>query len=281
MPLPKLFRTVATTPLKALLSPEWLRRRIIFDLQHRYHADLGVAIPLSHGLRCPIVSGQEWACFEHIFFAGEYAKAFDHIPLPARWLDLGCYAGFFSLYVAWRRAQQGLTEPVEALLIDGDARSVSAVETLKRCNSLESQFHFLRGLIARGEGSGGFVERPYTLSSLDGMAHPGEVACSVPIVTAARILRELPPPYDLIKVDIEGGEYDFLQHYGPVLAQTRHLILEWHSWHPGGGGEAQLIEMLAREHFRLVAKILEPADANHHRGERPSGVHLYERLPSA
>jgi FkbM family methyltransferase len=277
MKLPLSMRALAMAPLKALLKPRWLRRRLVFELQHRFHAELGIAIPLSHGLQCPIVTGEEWSSFEHIFFAGEYARAFEHIPLPTRWLDLGCYAGFFSLYVVWRRAQQRLAGPVKALLIDGDARSGPAIETLARRNGLEAQFQFMHGAIAKGEGCAGFVERPYTLSSLNGAAVIGEVARSVPIVTAGKILRAMPPPYDLIKVDIEGGEYDFLQHYGDVLSATRNLILEWHSWHSGGGGEKQLIELLASKRFRLVARILEPAEANHRQGERLSGVHLYER----
>ena len=46
--------------------------------------------------------------------------------------------------------------------------------------------------------------------------------------------------YDLVKVDIEGSEWEFLEYYKGILENTRYLILEWHSWHCGGAGLNQL-----------------------------------------
>ena len=63
-------------------------------------------------------------------------------------------------------------------------------------------------------------------------------------------MRLLPPPYDLVKIDIEGAEADFLRAYPKVLSATRHLLMEWHSWHTGGGGPEQLWRSGARDGFR-------------------------------
>jgi FkbM family methyltransferase len=265
-------------PLRGLLAWRPLRRRVVFELLQRYHAELELAVPLGHGMKCPIVNREAWASFEHIFFAGEYDGALERVPLPQRWLDLGCYAGFYSLYVVWRRAEAGLSGAVEALLVDGDSRAEAAVAELVARNGLEGQLRFSRGLIASGEGSAGFVERAYTRSQVEVKAGAGEELQQVPIMTPARIAGALEGPYDLIKVDVEGGEYEFLRGYGEVLRQARHVILEWHGWHAGGGGEEQLMEMMSGHDFRLVAKVLEPCDAAYRQGANLSGVHLYERV---
>ena len=62
----------------------------------------------------------------------------------------------------------------------------------------------------------------------------------------------MPGPYDLVKVDIEGGEYEFLSHYKEVLAQAKYLILEWHDWHSGGGGAMQIKNLAEEQGFKLI-----------------------------
>jgi hypothetical protein len=80
-----------------------------------------------------------------------------------------------------------------------------------------------------------------------------------------------------VKIDIEGGEYDFLLAYSEVLASTNFLLIEWHGWHSGGGGEAQIRAMAEERGFLFVSEVLAPTDAEHRSAERKSGVHLYRR----
>ena len=49
------------------------------------------------------------------------------------------------------------------------------------------------------------------------------------------ITNAMPPPYDLIKCDIEGAEWEFLINYTNIIKNTKYLVMEWHSWHGGGG----------------------------------------------
>src|SRR5688572_2578514 len=103
-------KTLLKSPLTALIRSQPIRRRIIFELKHRYYANLDLQIPLGHGLICPLSFADAWDSFGEIFIQGEYAGALDQVGPPQRWLDLGCHAGFFSLYVLWRRARAGLSQ---------------------------------------------------------------------------------------------------------------------------------------------------------------------------
>jgi hypothetical protein len=50
----------------------------------------------------------------------------------------------------------------------------------------------------------------------------------VPVLDAEQICAMFPPPYDLVKLDIEGAEWDFLSGYRSVLDHTRFVLMEYH-----------------------------------------------------
>ena len=65
-------------------------------------------------------------------------------------------------------------------------------------------------------------------------------------------MKEMSPPYDLIKCDIEGKEWELLLHYPKVLSGAKYLILEWHSWHNGGGSLTQITKKLQEFGFSIL-----------------------------
>jgi hypothetical protein len=98
----------------------------------------------------------------------------------------------------------------------------------------------------------------------------------VPVERPEQIVAALPPPYDLVKVDVEGAEHDFLTTYEPVLKGAKHLLLEWHSWHFGGGGVETIRQAAAKAGFREIFEPVpsHPVGGN---GQRFCGVLLFER----
>jgi FkbM family methyltransferase len=272
-----LFSHALKAPVRWLLKPERLRHAFIFEIKQRHYPELDITVPLGAGVSCPVCFPEAWLSFAQIFFESEYEAALNRIALPSRWLDLGCHAGYFSLYVAWRRARQGRTGDFQALLIDGDERVATTIQRLKDINRFHDQILFRSGVIAARPGVHHFALADYMNSSLaDLSARRGPVR-AVPSIGPEEILRLLPPPYDLIKMDIEGGEYDFLTAYGEVLAQTNHLLLEWHSWHPGGGGRAQIEQLAGQAGFEIQAEVV--AAQTVPRGDETGscGVSLYRR----
>ena len=226
--------------LHLLLRRPALRERLAFGLIQQHYPSLQIRVPLSGGLIAPVVSEDAWLSFSEIFVQGEYDEVWRHLPLPDRWIDLGCHAGYFSLLCEQRRRSAGRTTAPEALLVDADARSEPAVDRMLSANRLGSGMKFLRRAIGAGEGSVSFTERPFMssgVSDLDGA--PGRVH-AVPVIAAEEMLERFPPPYDLIKVDVEGSEYDFVERYEAVWSRARHLVVECHesagigrSWEEG------------------------------------------------
>lgn len=239
-------------PVKWLLRVSAFRTRFVFELVQNHYAALQVSVPIGNGMKCPFSTLEHWVSYENVFVEREYDELLDAMPLPTRWIDLGCHAGHFSLLLAQRHAKAGTLDGWTALLVDADARTIPAVELLISCNGWEDgRVKFLRGAIAEGGSEVNFHAGPYMTSSMYVGTKASEV---VRRVSEEEVEAALPPPCDLIKVDIEGGEYPFLRAYQRLIRGASWLLLEWHSWQPGGGGRGQIVSMAEELGFRLVGE---------------------------
>ena len=249
-------------PLNQMLKLDPIRRRIAFILKCHYFSDLEISIPLSHGFSCNISNLDSFESFSEIFLEGEYAPFLREIdPIPHRWLDIGCHVGYFSLWLAWQIFEgRGIGErhEIRALLIDADRRVTVAVEKLIQNNGLQDSFSFEHGLIGSESGSAGFYERAYMASSAESREKDSRKRVVVPVLSADQIYSILPGPYDLIKVDIEGGEDVFLNSYKRVISSAVYLLLEWHA-KPGDSDRVTGIrKMVVDNGFKIIRETRKP-----------------------
>jgi FkbM family methyltransferase len=260
MQFTRLLRHTAASPFRAMLDVPEIRRRLIFDLKQRHFADLDIQVPLGFGLKAPITAPEFWISFEEIFFDREYELLLENIVaekyFPQRWIDLGCHAGFFSLWLLYERIRSGLAiNDCRALLIDPDPRLASSIKKLIAENRLESSFQYLPFAISKDSDQTEFALRGYMSSSLAGIGDKPSEVQPVKTINAEALTSYMSPPYDLIKIDIEGAEFDFLSAYDEIFRSAKHVILECHSWHTGGGGMQQLHELALAKNFRIVKEI--------------------------
>jgi FkbM family methyltransferase len=89
-------------------------------------------------------------------------------------------------------------------------------------------------------------------SSLHGTVDGGGPAVEVEIRDAVSAFSELGlDRIDLLKVNIEGAEYDLLDHLlaAGVVPRIRYLLVQFHEWHPGAHGRRRAIRRaLGRTH---------------------------------
>jgi FkbM family methyltransferase len=271
-----MLRKLLKWPLRAALRSSWLRPKIAFELRRAGYADLEVTIPLSHGMAVPIRREDFVHSFTEIFLAHEYGDFLERMPLPRRWLDLGCHAGFFSTLLAWEWRKRG-SEDFRAFLVDADPRVAADIAHLVKLNRLDRQFEFAAGLIGEGTGQAEFALRDGMGSSTD-LRTRADAVQQVPILGPAEMREKLPPPIDLVKLDIEGAEFCFIEHYAEVLSAAAHVVAEWHSWDSHGAGEGQMIDAMAKRGLVFVAA-LQPRKLHSIQGKPLStGCHLYKNL---
>jgi hypothetical protein len=101
---------------------------------------------------------------------------------------------------------------------------------------------------------------------------------TVPRLRAENITAQLVPPYDLIKVDIEGAEFVLLETMGDLLVQARHLVIEWHGWNDGGAAAEARVAKAARQlGFGEPEKLRPNLVAGSADSTFVSGTHMYRR----
>lgn len=222
-------RGLGTRVLDVLLKPAGVRRRVAFHLKQEHFIELGFRVPIGGGLNAPIHAHENLYSFGEIFGAHEYGGLWQHIPVPRRWLDLGAHAGYFTLSVAAQHAMAGNARDWRAVLVEPDPRMRPVIEDGINANGLGANIRLLQGLLGGGEKESSFTLRDGMLSSAHAGDAAGGTAIAVPTITEAAILATLPAPYDLVKIDIEGAEYDFVRAYPQICRGARALVLEWHA----------------------------------------------------
>lgn len=153
---------------------------------------------------------------------------------PGKWVvDLGANAGLFSLLAALAgckvlavEAQAGFVREIEAL---ASARGVSDRVTVEN--------------VLVGGGSGVLSDS----RKLETASHFGGVVprkSSMDALLAKHGIDEV----DLMKVDIEGSEFDLFRSSAPWLARVSRLAMEVH---PGHGDVEDLVATIASQGFRI------------------------------
>jgi FkbM family methyltransferase len=275
--LKEILRKMISFSLEPIFIWCWLRKRITFELKRRYFHELEVTVPLGHGFQCPIYSSEAWCSFQEIFIESEYREAFDRIPYPVRWIDFGCYAGYFSLWLAYSRSRNNLSANCEALLVDADSRVEPAVKRLLSLNNLERNMVFRLGMISAREGKQRFIERPFMFSSAGDYNLGNGEAKLATVLTEEEIFAAFPPPYDLFKIDIEGAETAFFLKYRNLLSHVKALLLEWHSWDPNVNNRDQVIRMAEECSFSFVCDIAAARDGMLNGKTIKTGVILFTK----
>jgi FkbM family methyltransferase len=189
--------------------------------EHRARRVLGAyhtrkrAIPyfIRHGTR-------DVGIFSEIFIAGEYdppsavAERLARLGRPPRILDLGANIGLFaaSCRERWPEARVVSVEP-----------DPENLELLRHTAAGTSEIEVLAACAADRDGSVRFVAGQFAESHVAG-DEPAEETIEVPCVDALRLAGSA----DLVKIDIEGSEWEILADPRLASIGAQALVMEWH-----------------------------------------------------
>lgn len=175
---------------------------------------------------------------EEIFQQESYRSALAGVKVETL-ADLGCNVGWFPCYLA----KSSGTRNLRGLLVDGDPAMVEEARWHLRRNNIDGCEPMLgaAGCGADREEVTFYVNPSNTQSSAQafGADHPYPVKGSVKQVTVPAFVlsREWPKRFgaaqiDLLKIDIEGTELEFLKQEITFIQQrVKRIVCEWHQWH--------------------------------------------------
>jgi len=174
-------------------------------------------------------------------------------------VDAGANVGFFSCYAAWRAPQS------QVLTIEPFPATLARLRTQLDDNHLSQRVTVLERALGAAPGevvmpldSPNSQEKPVLHESSASRA-----VVSVPSVPLAQAVAALPAQIDLLKMDIEGSEFEVLLHTPPeTLRRFRRINVEHHEPPPGSSyTKAGLISHLETAGFTVRLHAGEPASA--------------------
>jgi len=217
-------RVVAALPIYSIAGIV-LRR---FPLQRRIKPG---------GLVYRITSLDQISTQAGIFDLNEYESALDGSRI-ATFIDLGCNAGWFTLWLTAHLPEP----PIAGLLVDAHPFMVSEAEWHLKRNRLQNcvVVHGAVGLAPDQINTRFHIHPSSTASSvvsyqpLTQLPVKGRITdVIVPVVSVSEQWSKHfgAATVDLMKIDIEGSELDFVSYEGGFLRErVRRVVLEWHKW---------------------------------------------------
>ena len=167
-----------------------------------------------------------------IFSGDEYGLLAADAPRIRTFVDLGCNVGLFPLYLCALRGDRA----IRGVLVDANPGVVPEAAANLKLNGLDGQVSVLHGIASgRQTGQVPFVVAQNSLAStaesgLLGSTY-GSRTIEVPAVDLGEVCRRTFEPgerIDLLKLDIEGCELEFLAASSELLVRCDRVILEFH-----------------------------------------------------
>jgi FkbM family methyltransferase len=138
------------------------------------------------------------------------------LPEAPRILDLGANAGYFGAY-AFGRWPAASVEAFEA-----DPANAAVLERCMTLNGLGERWRVHRAAAGAHDGSLAFVAGEFATSHAAAAGEPGSI--EVPLVDVVPLLAGV----DLLKMDIEGGEWAILLDDRLAEVRPPAMVFEYH-----------------------------------------------------
>jgi FkbM family methyltransferase len=210
---------------------------------------------------------------DEIFQREIYREAFEDRNVR-RFVDLGSNVGYFTLYAVEHTGRRDLV----GLVVDGNEQMATESRWHVEENGLDSM-KVMHGVVGYPPGvteATFYVNPSNVASSAQPVLNPDvpskgdSVAVTVPAVDVLAEWKKLAGDarIDLMKVDIEGFECDFIKNTKAALSLTDRIVIEWHKW---VNARQAVDDLLAEQGFSLRKVISEDPHC---------GVAIYDRKTS-
>lgn len=220
---------------------------MLAHLRLEYFHEFHHSIPLGNDYWAHLWESDAYDSFSEIFIQQEYSGYIPDEPLGSI-LDLGAHYGYFSL---WLQSKRPL-EQIRSIMVEPSQRCRRSLEKLIEQPQVSPRFKYLQSAVSDPiNESTKFFERPFMGGSMFESSNV-EGSYQVKSLKTSDIVEKNDVPLDLVKCDLEGAEWHLLTNYSDILSQSKFLLMEWHSWHHGGGGIVQIEKKLKDLEFDIL-----------------------------
>src|ERR1700724_1193182 len=223
---------------KRVLPPGF--QRVIYQylwnpFRNTYWRLLDLEWELRSGLRVRIRNRADWEMYNEVLVNGEYDVPIDYAldthkaGQPLVVVDLGGNVGYFAFRCADECITRGIAESLSLVIVEG--APLMFEELQRRVGAqplLRDKVRILHGLVGRKSGEGHITDSHLHYSNI-ASAEPSARSSRVAFIDLDKELASF-ATIDLIKCDIEGSEFDFIDSYENLLKKTRAAVFEFHRY---------------------------------------------------
>ena len=169
------------------------------------------------------------ASVRDVFMSTHYWRAFEHVTSPPKLIvDLGAHCGHFSLLSHLALLEKFGADHADYLLVEANPRLLPQIRRVLDEAGFFDQVKITQGLVGKKSGFASFQSDPRNLLSSRALPPVANgQGLSLPYVDLDSIV-PTGRAIDLLKIDIEGSEYDLLENYPHVLQAAKLLLIEVH-----------------------------------------------------
>lgn len=173
----------------------------------------------------------EVASARDVFLSAHYWRMFDHIKqAPSLVLDLGAHCGHFMVVCETITVEKFGFIGTRYIAVEPLEEMISLLRSVMSGIGATSRLNVVKGLV--GQRCGGASVFSSTKSRMDTSIFQANAEMQMRGESVSYVdLEALVPAeadVDILKLDIEGAEYDFIDAYSDLLRRTRMLAVELH-----------------------------------------------------
>jgi FkbM family methyltransferase len=181
--------------------------------------------------RGALVLRNKWqvASLRDVFLSSHYWRLFDQLDAPPSFIvDLGGHCGHFVVLCELVLEERFGASDARYLVVEGLPELVDNIRSTVADTGLASRCTIVHGLVGKREGSAQLKSGRSNLLEASVVMGQGEQRGGQ--VAYVDLLKHIPDgvTIDILKVDIEGSEYDLLANYPTLLERTRVVAMEVH-----------------------------------------------------
>jgi FkbM family methyltransferase len=173
----------------------------------------------------------EVASFKDVFCHPFYWQIFQFIHQPPTLVvDCGAHCGHFTILSDISIASKFGPSETEYMLIEPNPYLIPTIQKNLQDAGIKDRAKLTPGLLGAQAGEGTLWINPKNFLATGMQPCAGAKPHSIPFVDLHKIVGDR--PIDLMKLDIEGGEFDFIQSSLDLFKQVNLLFMELHEASP-------------------------------------------------
>jgi len=171
----------------------------------------------------------EIASFRDVFMSSNYWRMFDHLVEPPKLIvDLGAHCGHFSVLCNICILERFGEDRANYILVEALPKLVQTIRRTISEVGLENQARIIQGVVGRKSGDAFFQRKQKNLLASKASFHKG--SDSDQVLRYIDLDQVIPQhqAIDVLKIDIEGSEYDLLRNYESLFRRAKLVLIETH-----------------------------------------------------